>query len=175
MRKQSRYDARDLGFKTKPQMRYLLKMLWEYPEEYSWVKDVLKDHGIPDPEEALRTYWTGPYKKSPDTPSYVYTGGKSASTRAKLIRIAKQLNHLGSSCASKLNKLAIRHIDIDEKHARAVANTFWVINKEDVTKDPEQRYEWFGRLENFRPYQELNEETKQEVYRLLGDKILGRD
>jgi hypothetical protein len=164
--KKSLNPIRERGFDSKAQMRYLLMMMREHPDQYGWVKDVIRNHGVPSTEGPLRTYWEPPYNKSPKKPSYVYTG--RASLINKIVRFASQLPH---HQAQQL----LRPLYVDESTANEVANMFWTIRGNELNKqDPEQLLAFFHKLQEFKPFASLNSETQEETKRILGDKILGR-
>jgi hypothetical protein len=174
MKKISYNDMKTKGFETRPQMRYLLQLARKYPDRFSWVYDVLKNHGVPSEETALNTYWSGPYNVSPETPSYTYTGRKG-SMLEKIIKLAQAFDDNGNaSTAKKLDTVVVRSVMIDQDAAEEVANMFWTIRKNELPKDPEMQSKWFERLQSFEPFQGLNRETQEESERILGDKILGR-
>lgn len=177
MKKIALNPVREQGFDSKAQMRFLLQRAREYPNEYSWVIDALKEHGVPESEGPLHTYWTGPYNKSPDTPSYIYTGRKSNMQIEKLIKIAQQFDDLGNSeTAKKLDTVAIKNVMVDEDAARSAVNAFWLIRKNEIeVNNPEKLAQLFHTFLKFEGYKKLpNEETKEEAKKMLGDKILGR-
>lgn len=169
--------VKERGFQSKSQMRYLLMMAKKYPGEYSWVLDAFKRHGTPGEEGPLQTYWTGPYNKSPDTPSYVYTGRGRKAMLEKLIKIAQKFDDSGNpETAKKLDKVVVRKMMVDENAAKLAANAFWVLRKNEVPKDPEGLALFLDqKFSEFKPFQMLpNSETKEEAKRMVADKILGR-
>jgi hypothetical protein len=174
VKKESINNIKQKGFDSLAQMRFLLHLAREHPEKYSFVFDILKEHGVPKKEKVDPAYWKGPYKVSPDTPSYIYTGRSATNNLEKLIRIAQHLDDMGNlSSSTKLDKV-VRRTFLQEELANRVANMFWTIRKDEVTNDPSELAKWFNRLENFEPYKKLDSATQQEVERKLGDKILGR-
>lgn len=167
MFKKALNPVKERGFDSKAQMRYLLMMMREHPEQYGWVKDAIRTHGVPKVEGPLRTYWEPPYNKSPKTPSYVYTG-RSASLTNKIIRFASKLSEAQA-------RQLIRPIYVDDQAALEVANMFWTIRGNEFDKqDPEQLLALFRKLNEFEPFKALNSETQEEAKRMVGDKILGR-
>ena len=173
--KKAYYDANSLGFRTRPQMRYLLNLYKRDPSRYAWVARVLKEHGATSEEAALKTYWDEPYRESPDTPSYKYTGRKAM--LEKLIKIAQKFDDFGNSeAAKKLDTVVIRKMMVDEDAAQSVANAFWSVRKNEVPSNPEKLVIFINEtLSEFRPFQRLpNEETREEARRMVADKILGR-
>ena len=175
MKKQAYYDAESLGFKTLPQLRFLMMLYKKDPSKYSWVARVLKDHGAPSEETALNTYWEAPYLESPDTPSYKYTGKKAA--LQKLIKVAQMFDDAGNpEGAKKVDKIVTKMM-VDSDAAKSVANAFWSIRKHEVPKDPNGLAIFLNeKLSNFKPFQELpNMETKEEAKNMVADKIKGRE
>lgn len=167
MFKKALNPVKERGFDSKAQMRYLLMMMREYPEQYGWVKDTLRSHGVPKVEGPLRTYWEPPYNKSPKTPSYTYTG-RSA-------HLTNQITHFASKLSEAQARQLLRPLYVDESLAREVTNMFWTIRGNEVDKqDPQQLLALFRKLNEFQPFQHLNSETQEEVKRMVGDKILGR-
>jgi len=173
------YDAKVHGFKSQAQMRYLLEMARQHEDRYDWVWDVLSDHGVPEKEEALNTYWTGPYKISPDTPSYVYTGRpqvelqQTASLINGLIKLADELDEESSwKQAQKVDEIIARKAQVispvDEFDAQVVANTFWELWKTEPVESIWQR------LESFKDYQTLPSAVQVMVERLISDKLKDR-
>lgn len=164
MKKIALNPLRETGFQSKAQMRYLLRMAKEDPEKFSFVYDVLREHGVPSEDGPLHTYWTGPYNTSPETPSYVYTG-RSASDLESFVKKAK----------AKVADFS-RAPMYDDNRAKQVANQFWTIRgsefSDSLTLD--QMAEKLNSLEQFQPYSELDEATKQEARNYVGDFILGR-
>jgi hypothetical protein len=172
VKKEAINNIRQKGFDSKAQMRYLLYLAREYPEKYSFVYDILGEHGVPSEDGPFHTYWTGPYKVSPDTPSYVYTG-RSAMVQ-KLVRVAQHLDDVGRPLSAKRVDAIAQRVFLDEELANKVANMYWIVRKDEISTDPEKLIRWFDKLQEFKPYQQLDSATQQEVERILGDKILGR-
>lgn len=168
-------NIREKGFDTRSQMRYLLRMAKEYPEDYSWVFDALRDHGVPKTEGPLQTHWKGPYNKSPETPSYTYVS--RASSISKLTRIAQGFDNLGRvRTAQQLDDLVLKSFMIDHDAARKAANSFWTINvgrKESLNQERTQ--ELLNKLEQFLSHKEFDEATKTEVRNKISDKMMGRE
>ena len=175
MKKKAYYDAESLGFKTLPQLRYLMMLYKKDPSKYAWVARVLKDHGAPAEETALNTYWEGPYEESPNTPSYKYTG-RSAALK-KLIKVAQMFDDSGNpEGAKKVDKIVTKMM-VDSDAAKSVANAFWSIRKGEVPKDQNGLAIFLDEtLSKFKPFQELpNTETKEEAKKMVADKIKGRE
>jgi hypothetical protein len=176
MKKQALNNIKQKGFDSKAQMRYLLFLARKYPDKYKFVFDVLREHGVPSKEKEENAYWEAPYKVSPDTPSYRYKGKRKSamSIEQKLMKIADFFDESDSSSASKINKILHRRTTIDYDLARTVANAFWAMYKNEISKDPEQMYRWFLKLHAFETFKQLNSETKQETERMLSDRLMGR-
>lgn len=167
-------NVKQKGFDSKSQMRYLL-MLAKTHSEYSWVFEVLREHGVPSTDKVEPAYWEAPYKVSPDTPSYSYKRKLSSSIFNKIIKIANELDSIGKHLmANKLDKWASRRVNIDFKSALDTANSYWSLRKNELSKDPEELAKWFNNLDYFESYMQQNSETREEVKRILSDKILGR-
>lgn len=161
-KKKAYYDAKIHGIKTRPQLRYLLHMYDEYPDQYSWIWDHISPDLVAEmDEEALNTYWTRPYAKSPETPSYNYTGGRKMSEETK-----KELEQ--TAAVNKLVKTAQTITPVDEFDAQVVANTFWSLWK---TEPVESMWE---RLANFEDFKMLTSHVQTEVERLISDKLKDR-
>jgi hypothetical protein len=178
-------NVRQKGFDSKAQMRFLLMLAKTHPSKYQWVYEVLRDHGVPTAEKIEPAYWEAPYNVSPDTPSYTYKSTQKskkpmrnpnlASIIGKVLKVANKLDLIGRHImASKLDRWATRRVDIDIKSALEVANSFWSLRKNELSKDPEELVKWFDTLEYFESYINQNSETKEEIRRILSDKILGR-
>jgi len=89
MDKKAYNPIKSKGFDSKAQARFLLHLMEQYPEKYSWVKSVLKEFGMPSEEGPLHTYWKGPYNVSPETPSYTYTSRTKANTTTGLTKFSE--------------------------------------------------------------------------------------
>lgn len=175
MKKQALNNIKQKGFDSKAQMRYLLFLARKYPNKYDFVFDVLREHGVPSKEKEENAYWEAPYKVSPDTPSYRYKKRKSAmSIEQKLLKIANFFDESNSSSASKIDKILHRRVVINYDLARIVANAFWSMHKNEISRDPEEMHHWFMKLHTFKAFQQLNSETKQEAERMLSDRLMGR-
>jgi hypothetical protein len=105
MEKESSNPLREKGrFDSKAQVRLLLHFYRQNPEKYKWVLKLLSQAGMPETEKIpdSRCYWAPDYNPSPDTPSYVYTGGgykkkkeEKASVYIKMIKFAEKLEDEG--------------------------------------------------------------------------------
>lgn len=169
---------KEKGFDSKAQVRLLLLRAREYPERYKWVYKALKDHGLPELEGPIKTYWEEPYNVSPTTPSYKYVYPKHYKKARidRLIKICKQCSDLGLNKAAEIiNSKILTRIDQDVDLAKKIANQFWTIAKDMSTKDRQIFAEkLFTKLENFQPYNNLNSSTqtavRQEISAKLKDK-----
>jgi hypothetical protein len=175
MKKQAIYDAQNLGFRSKNQMRFLLDLASKYPDRYKWVYDVLKEHGVPERDSPLLTYWEGPYNVSPDTPSYTYKSKRKTESMLieKLIKFANELDNRGLSVqADKLDEIIPALLNTNK--AMQVANAFWSLWKNEIPTTKEGLLSFFNHFESFKLLQELYSSDQEEARRYLGDKILGR-
>jgi len=168
-------NIKEEGFRSKAQMRYLLHLMKEHPEKYSWVKDVLRDHGVPDVAGPLHRYWEPPYNVSPETPSYKYTG-RSANMFEKLIKFADKLEELGFEQEAVELDDAMFQV-LEKHHPKSVANSFWSIHGNELVKaDQEERSHILDeRFPVFAEKYDLTEEEKVLAQQYLGDKLLGRE
>lgn len=178
MKKKAYNPIKETGFNSKAQMRYLLKLLYDYPEKYGFVKDILREHGVPETEGPLHTYWEPPYGVSPETPSYIYTG-RGASLLRNIVRFADKLDDLGfESDAIKLDDAMIEVVNGKEKTPKELANSFWSTYGSEIKQIPtqEELVPYFTeKLSRFLKERDVSESTAFEVQQYLGDKILGRE
>lgn len=164
------------GFQTKAQMRFLLYLMQQYPSKYSWVKDVLRDHGVPSDEGPLHTYWSGPYNVSPETPSYVYHGKGKKKRKATLIDRLRVFGGKLDSHPELLDELDDTITMLEHETPQAVANQFWSLWKNDMrtASNPEDLAMWMDRFYQFAEMRNLSPQDVVEAQRYLGDKLLGR-
>lgn len=171
------YDAQSLGFQSQPQMRYLLRMLYEYPDRYGWVADVLREHGVPAREEALHTYWEGPYNLSPKTPSYTYTGKKKKEScmKERMQKFAEKMKTMGKTVLADRVDSGIQFLD-KELEPHEVANSFWALHANEIqaATTPQELMKWFLRFNKFEPMTKLEPQEQEEAKRFLGDLVKGR-
>lgn len=181
--RQAKNSILENGFQSKPQVRYLLRLMRLYPDQYSWVKDALKDHGMPERDEPLHTYWDEPYNVSPDTPSYRYTGRRKSELKT-LIKLANKLDAQGKEEKARIldlfiskkiqaNAKQLAPFVIDEKSAKEVANQYWSVRGNEIVKDSSSvdLVKFFDKFEEFKPYNLLSPLSQQEAHRFLGDLL----
>jgi len=178
--KEAKNSILENGFQSKPQVRYLLHLMRLYPDRYSWVKDALKDHGMPEEEEPLHTYWEGPYKVSPDTPSYTYTGRRSANLK-NLLKLAEKLDLRGKAkeaetldlFVAKKAAIEMKPFIIDERAAKETANRYWSIRGNEITRSSTTTdlAKLFKRFEDFEPYKLLSASSQEEAQKYLSDLL----
>lgn len=164
----SKNNVKENGFQSAAQARLL--MMWAKDEpKYSWVWQVVKDHGIPKNEHVEEIHWSEPYNISPTTPSYTYV----AKIESKLLKFAQQLDDLGfEEEADKLDQIVF----VENKDPRTVANSFWATRGSEIKKNnSDSILRAFDLLEDFEQYKELESADREEAKRIIGDKILGRD
>lgn len=173
------YDAKSKGFKSKAQMRLLLDWARKNPSKYSWVFDVLREHGIPSQDEASNEYWEAPYNISPSTPSYTYKSRKGSMLN-KLIKLANDLDENGYySQAEKIDSMFLPASTLNENKAEAAAKSFMSLWENNLVAMLEKAPLTSGQMlglekmfEKFKPMQEITDSaTKAEARAYLGDMI----
>lgn len=174
MKKQSVYDAQNLGFKTQPQARYLMRLYDQDPEKYKWVKEVIKEFGMPQEEEPLRTYWEPPYNISPETPSYKYKK-RSAQMKEKLEQFAKKVEATKNEKIIEKVALALEFVE-KELTPKEVANSFWALygNEIQSCESQQELVKYLLKFNKFDPLSKLDAMEQEESKRYLGDLIKGR-
>ena len=176
MKKKAYNPVKTKGFDSKAQARYLLHLLQEHPEKYSWVKEVIKEHGLPSEEGPLHTYWEGPYNVSPETPSYKYTGRKSkkeADLISRLTRLATKLKERNISAEKIDNAIKI----LSRNDPKELANSFWSLWGNSIRRErhnQEALGRWMSKFHDFLSKYELSSKDRIEAEHYFGDKILDR-
>lgn len=171
MKKEAFYDAKTKGFKSRAQMRLLLDWARKDPSKYSWAIDILREHGVPDREESLNTYWEAPYNISPDTPSYVYKS-KRSSFLGQLTKFADALDEKGfHDQAEKIDSITIPKAMLDDKKAKEAAYSFWSLWKNDLKKTPEGINHFFEVFNKSSLMQKLNSASQIAAEQYLSDKV----